>query len=132
MYQPTTQPKFPIYGVVQNGTIHPGMLDGSGELLSGYALFPADATGKVTVTVRVGTSFISVDQARRNIDAEIPDHGTSQMQDARTARPQTLERTAQITRSAWAEKLDRFALEGATEVQKDIFWTGIAHALQVK
>jgi putative alpha-1,2-mannosidase len=108
------------------------MLDGSGELLSGFALFPADTTGKVTVTVRVGTSFISVDQARRNINAEIPDHGTSQMQDVRTAIPQTLERTAQITRSAWAEKLDRFALEGATEVQKDIFWTGIAHALQVK
>ena len=121
-----------MYGVVQNATIRPGMLDGSGELLSGYALFPADTTGKVTVTVRVGTSFISVDQARQNIDAEIPDHGTEQMRDARTARPQTLERTAQITRSAWAEKLDRFALEGATEEQKDIFWTGIAHALQVK
>ncbi|KAF8224652.1 hypothetical protein L208DRAFT_1380995 [Tricholoma matsutake] len=81
MYQSITQPKFPMYGVVQNTTIHPGMLDGSGKLLSGYALFSANTTG-------------------------------------------------QIICSTWAEKLGCFALEGATEVQKDIFWMGITHALQ--
>ncbi|KAF8240930.1 hypothetical protein L208DRAFT_1420325 [Tricholoma matsutake] len=130
MYWPIKQPKFPMYGVVQNTTIHPEMLDGSGKLLSGYALFSADTTGQVTVTICIGTSFISVDQATQNINAEIPDHGTSQMQGAHTARPQTLECTAQIMCSAWAEKLGCFALEGTMEVQKDIFWMGITHALQ--
>lgn len=128
-YHPTASDA-PLYGVVQNATTRQGVLQGDGELLSGYALFPPDATGKVVVTVRIGTSFISVDQARRNIDNEIPDQDTSQTPDNRTAGPQTLERTAQITRSAWAEKLDRFSLEGATEAQKEVFWTGIAHALQ--
>ena len=118
---------------MQNTTTYPGIFTGSGKLLYGYAaLSPPDTTGKVTVTVRVGTSFISIDQARRNIDAEIPDHDTSKTEDSHLSRSQTLERTAQITRSAWAEKLNRFSLEGATEVQKDIFWTGVAHALQVK
>jgi putative alpha-1,2-mannosidase len=112
---------------VQNVTNSPGVLESGGQLLSGYAIFPPGATRKVTVNVRVGTSFISMDQARRNIDNEIPDDDTSR----HIAGPQTLERTSQITRSAWAEKLDRFALEGATEVQKEVFWTGVAHALQV-
>jgi len=121
-----------LYGIVQNATSHPGLRVGDGQLLSGYALLPPDEKKEtVTVTVRVGTSFISLDQARRNIDAEIPDYDTSQGQDTLAAGPQTLERTAQITRTAWTERLDRFTLEGATEVQKEVFWTGVAHALQV-
>lgn len=124
----------PLYGIVQNTTVQTGALDGDGKLLSGYAAFPSNGTGKITVVVRVGTSFISVDQARRNIDTEIPDRrysDISSVDDNRPDGPQTLEHTARITRSAWAEKLDLFALEGATEVQKEVFWTGVAHALQV-
>ena len=30
----------------------------------------------------------------------------------------------------WVEKLDRFEIEGATEEQKKVFWTGVVHALQ--
>ncbi|KAG5648805.1 hypothetical protein DXG03_000154 [Asterophora parasitica] len=106
------------YGTVQNSTTHPGALSGEGTLLAGYALFPSQR-GKVIVSVRVGTSFISIDQARQNIDEEIPD-GTAS----------TLEHTAHRVRTAWTEKLDRFALQGASEVQKEVFWTGVAHALQ--
>jgi hypothetical protein len=122
-----------LYGIVQNTTVQTGALDGDGQLLSGYAAFPSNGTGKITVTVRVGTSFISVDQARRNIDVEIPDRysDVSSAVDSHPDGPQTLEHTARITRSAWAEKLDLFTLEGATEVQKEVFWTGVAHALQV-
>jgi putative alpha-1,2-mannosidase len=116
---------------VQNATSYPGSREGDGKLLSGYALLPLNENGKVAVTVRVGTSFISVDQARRNIDAEIPDNDTSQVQGSLSSGPQTLERTAHIMRAVWTERLDMFALEGATEVQKEIFWTGVIHALQV-
>ncbi|KAF5371481.1 hypothetical protein D9615_009625 [Tricholomella constricta] len=93
------------FGVVQNATTYPGSLSGKGTLLAGYALFPSQK-GRVVVN------------ARRNIDEEIPDASN-------------LENTAHKTRTAWTEKLDRFALEGATEVQKEVFWTGVAHALQV-
>ncbi|KAG6832063.1 hypothetical protein H0H92_005485 [Tricholoma furcatifolium] len=101
------------YGTVQNNTRHPSALSGEGPLLSGYAAFQPNSI----VTVRVGTSFISTDQARANIDAEVPD-GT------------TLEDTVQKTKAAWSEKLDLFKLEGTTEEQQDVFWTGVAHALQ--
>ena len=75
------------------------------------------------VTLWVSTSFISMDQARRNIDDEIPDTKTTQ--DPHWT-PQSLEQTAQLTRSAWLEELDRFALKDATEVQKEVFWTGVS------
>lgn len=115
------------YGIIQNSTAHPGMLSGTGPLLLGYTLL-TPVNGKTVVSIRVGTSFISIDQARRNIDAEAPDATSPGSQ---SKGPQTLEETARLTRAAWTEKLDIFAIEGATEVQKDVFWTGVAHALQV-
>ncbi|RDB30237.1 hypothetical protein Hypma_007086 [Hypsizygus marmoreus] len=105
------------FGIVQNSTIHPGILSGEGSLLSGYALFSGGTGKKTTVALRIGTSFISVDQARRNIDAEIP--GAT-----------SLDQTAKLTRAAWTEKLNLFILEGASDVQKEVFYTGVVHALQ--
>ncbi|KAJ6544363.1 glycosyl hydrolase family 92-domain-containing protein [Mycena capillaripes] len=105
---------FAAWGVVQNGSAVAGAAGGNGSLLSGYARF---AAGTHMVNVRVGVSFISVDQARQNLDAGIPD-GTP------------LEETARQTRAAWAEKLDRITLEGASEVDKEVFYTAFFHALQ--
>ncbi|CDO69451.1 Glycoside Hydrolase Family 92 protein [Trametes cinnabarina] len=105
---------FEGFGVAQNGTVKEHAADGSGALLSGFARF---APGTKRVNVRIGVSFISVDQARKNLDKEIPD-GT------------TLEETAEKTRSAWAEKLDRVKVEGASQEESEIFYTGIFHTLQ--
>ncbi|VDC01005.1 unnamed protein product, partial [Peniophora sp. CBMAI 1063] len=105
---------FSEFGTVQNDTNRARERERNGTLLSGYAVFDDDTT---TVDVRVGVSFISVEQARRNLDSEIPD-GTS------------LEETARGTREGWAEKLDRFVVEGASEEQREVFYTGLFHALQ--
>jgi putative alpha-1,2-mannosidase len=101
---------------VQNGSSNVGATAGEGSLLSAYARF---AAGTSNVNVRVGMSFISVAQARWNLDAEIPD-GVP------------LEETARQTRAAWAEKLDRITLEGASEADKEVFYTAFFHALQVR
>ena len=85
-------------------------------MLGAYARF--ESSGPTVVDVRVGVSFISVDQARKNLEAEIPD-GTS------------LEQTAQATRAQWAEKLGRVKVEGASADQRATFYTGIFHTLQV-
>lgn len=106
---------FASYGTAQNGTIAENATSGEGTLLSGFARF---AEGTKVVNVRVGVSFISVEQARKNLDTEIPD-GT------------TLETTAEKTRAAWAEKLDRIKVEGATEEENEIFYTAVFHTLQV-
>ncbi|KAJ6473124.1 glycosyl hydrolase family 92-domain-containing protein [Mycena sanguinolenta] len=105
---------FTEWGVVKNGSVATGAKAADGSLLSAYARF---ASGTRTVNVRVGVSFISVDQARRNLDAEIPDD-------------MTLEETARRTRAAWAEKLDRIILEGASEADKEVFYTAFFHSLQ--
>ncbi|KAJ7499911.1 glycoside hydrolase family 92 protein [Mycena latifolia] len=105
---------FAAWGVVQNGSVRVGAEAAEGSLLSGYARF---VEGARVVNVRVGVSFISVEQARRNLESEIPD-GVQ------------LEETARKTRTAWAEKLDRIALEGATEEDKEVFYTAFFHSLQ--
>lgn len=99
-----------------NGSVRPGKTSATGTQLSAYVRF-ADSVKRVDV--RVGVSFISVDQARKNLDDEIPD-GT------------VLEDTAQKTRSAWADKLDRIEIEGATDDQKTVFYTAVFHSLQVR
>ena len=106
---------FASFGIAQNGTNAEGAAEGRGAMLSGYARF---ARGTRRVEVRVGVSFISIEQARRNLDAEVPD-GTA------------LERTAERTRAAWAEKLDRIRIEGASEEESEVFYTAVFHALQV-
>ncbi|KAF7983020.1 hypothetical protein HWV62_24658 [Athelia sp. TMB] len=103
---------FESWGVANNGTVHAGENEGNGTMLSGYATFKA-----TIVNVRVGVSFISIEQARRNLDSEIPDG-------------KTLEETARDTREAWAEKLDLIQIEGASEDELQTFYTGFFHTLQ--
>ena len=106
---------FVAFGTVQNGTVRAGDSARDGTMLGGYAVFPRDTH---TVDVRIGVSFISVEQARRNLDKEIPD-GT------------TLEQTARTTRAAWAEKLDRVQIQGGSREQLETFYTALFHTLQV-
>ncbi|KAG6899890.1 hypothetical protein C0993_005689 [Termitomyces sp. T159_Od127] len=101
------------HGTIQNSTISPLSTSGQGPLLSAYVQFPPHNV----VDVRIGTSFISIEQARANIDVEIPDG-------------MALEETVRVVKTKWIEKLDMFALEGASEEQKQVFFTGVAHALQ--
>lgn len=74
--------------------------------------------GELVVEVRVGTSFISKEQAEANLHDEVPD-GTP------------LEETARDTREAWVNKLELVKVEGATEEQREVLYTGIFHTLQV-
>ena len=106
---------FSSWGVAQNGTISNGTMQGNGSVLSGYARFGSDVK---QVNVRIGVSFISIDQARKNLDAEIPDG-------------KSLEDTAWSTRAAWAEKLDRIQVKGATHDQLTTLYTAFFHTLQV-
>ena len=106
---------FISWGTANSGIIHADEHVRNDTSLSGYAIFPLQTK---VVNVRIGVSFISVDQARINLDTEIPD-GVS------------LETTAYNTRKAWAEKLDRIQLQGATEENKTTFYTAFYHTLQV-
>jgi predicted alpha-1,2-mannosidase len=92
------------YGSTQQ---QPGLATGA------YAKFKT--TDGEVVEARVGTSFISVEQARQNLKAEIPNWD--------------FEAVRRSLRSTWNEKLGRIAVEGATDDQRKIVYTGLYHAL---
>lgn len=114
---------FESYGIIQNNThVDSDIRQAAGPLLSAYARFtPTEVerrAGELVVEVRVGTSFISKEQAEANLHDEVPD-GTP------------LEETARDTREAWVNKLELVKVEGATEEQREVLYTGIFHTLQV-
>ncbi len=72
---------------------------------------PSDAP----VEVRVGISYISVEQARRNLTEDIPAWGFEKVKNA--------------TRAAWSQALSKITVTGATEKQKKIFYTALYRSM---
>jgi predicted alpha-1,2-mannosidase len=68
-----------------------------------------------TIEVRVGLSYISADQARRNLEREIPNW--------------TFEHVKSTTRTLWNEALGRIRTLGGTERQRTIFYTALYRSL---
>jgi predicted alpha-1,2-mannosidase len=79
--------------------------------------FTADfaATAESQVEVRVGISYISAEQARRNLEAEIPAWRFDQVKAA--------------GREEWNRALGRIMVTGGTEKQRTIFYSGLYRAL---
>ncbi|KAI0391393.1 glycoside hydrolase family 92 protein [Xylariaceae sp. FL0594] len=110
---------FESYGTTSARSVFSGSLTASGNNLGGYVRFSANTH---RVEVRTGISFVSIEQARRNLDIEI--------QDGRT-----FEDTVEQAKAAWLEKLGRVIIEGTNDTdaqhdQRTIWYTGLYHALQ--
>ncbi|HXS73048.1 MAG TPA: GH92 family glycosyl hydrolase, partial [Rhodanobacteraceae bacterium] len=75
-----------------------------------------DASHGATVDVRVGISYVSLANARANLDAEIP-QGTSP------------EQIRQRANAAWNDALSRIAITGGTSDQRSMFYTALYHTL---
>jgi len=106
---------FAHWGTVANGTQRAGERAARGVKLSGYVGFQQHTK---TIDIRVGVSFISIEQARRNLEKEIPDSTR-------------LESTARRTREEWRKKLETVQVEGADDDELSIFYTALFHTLQV-
>jgi predicted alpha-1,2-mannosidase len=72
-------------------------------------------TAGEVVEARVGTSFISIEQARKNLQQEIPTWNFVSMQ--------------QALRQEWNAKLGEISIAGATEDQRRIFYTALYHSM---
>lgn len=104
---------FTVWGAWAGGKTSPGLATVSGTH-SGIAVnFPNGAAG--AVEWRVGSSYISVDQARRNLEKEIPAWDFA-----------AVKRRA---RDAWNEALGKVAVTGGTEDEKTIFYTAMERSL---
>jgi predicted alpha-1,2-mannosidase len=99
---------------IYSGTFsRPGQDELTSANVGAYVSF--DTKQDATVDVEVGTSFISIDQARANLDAEMPGWNFDGLRD-------TLKNT-------WNQKLGIATIEGATGDQRHIFYSGLYHAL---
>jgi len=99
------------FGTWSADSIFAGRTETAGTRCGAYADFQTKA-GEA-VTVQVGTSFISIDQARENINRELP--GFDQ------------ESLAASTRREWNGKLSKIQIGGVDDTTKRIFYTAMFH-----
>lgn len=104
---------------VTNGNRTEAEMERTGNFTGAYVKFHQDTT---RVEVRTGISFVSIEQARRNLNIEAP--STS-----------TLEDTVNDVKQAWLEKLGRVTIEGVNKTSSDqdprtIWYTSLFHSLQ--
>jgi predicted alpha-1,2-mannosidase len=122
---PLKLPNFKGYFVVRfrqpfvAKTVYEGVLQWPGkDAVDGVnvgAFVSFDTSVASTVEAQVGTSFISIAQARANLDAEMPGWNFDGIRDA--------------LRATWNAKLGIASLQGASDDQRRIFYTGLYHAL---
>ncbi len=74
------------------------------------------APGARVLELRYGVSFISVDQAKKNLHREIPTWG--------------LDRIRQQARAQWNDALGRIVVEGGTPAQRRVFYTALYRCME--
>jgi len=100
-------------GTYEGSDLHPDRTSLSSINVGAYATF--NSTTEKVVEVRIGTSFISIEQARANLQKEIPNWD--------------FEGARQALKEVWDQKLSLISIDGATDDQRTIFYTGLYHAL---
>jgi predicted alpha-1,2-mannosidase len=95
--------------------IHQGKLvEGPGCARIGAFITLGDTSGH-PVTVTVGTSFTSIEEAEKNLDAEIGGRGFDEIE--------------QAAEESWDKSLSRIEVEGGTQEQRSVFYTALYHSL---
>jgi len=104
------------WGTWLDGKLEPGgkSTKGQAESKSGAWLTFAPKAGR-PVLMKIGISFVSVEQARRNLAAEIPGFDFAATHAAAVAR--------------WNSALSKVEIKGATTEQKQIFYTALYHTM---
>jgi predicted alpha-1,2-mannosidase len=74
------------------------------------------SASQATLEFRYGVSFISAEQAQKNLRREIPAWGFDRVKDAAKAR--------------WNETLGRIAVEGGTPAQRRVFYTALYRSFE--
>lgn len=77
--------------------------------------FTYDTEENEAIEVKMGVSFVSIENARLNMNTEQPGFD--------------FEKIAAAARSQWNKELSRILVEGGTKDEKTIFYTGLYHVL---
>ncbi|HCT29453.1 MAG TPA: hypothetical protein DIW31_01675 [Bacteroidales bacterium] len=103
---------FSSSGIVNNQVVKLGEKKDSGQDLKAFFNFATDKNEQILVKVAI--SAVSVESARKNLDAEISDWNFDNIK--------------MKAKDAWNEVLSKITVEG-TEDQKTIFYTAMYHAM---
>jgi len=101
------------YGIWKNETKIPGIYKTEGDDFGAYLSFGKDAG---MVKMKVGISYVSVENAIDNLNAEITGSFDSELKE---------------TQQTWNKYLNKIAVEGGTADEKTIFYTALYHNLLV-
>jgi predicted alpha-1,2-mannosidase len=104
---------FASYGTWKAHAVTSGAKTSGGPQSGAYVTF--DASSAHTVTLKVGLSFVSVDGARANLDAENPGWDFNAVAARSTA--------------SWNDYLSRVSVTGGTQDQQRTFYTALYHVL---
>lgn len=95
-------------GVLANGSIDTGQLQGSGENAAIVLAFPAQVGN---VGIRYGVSFIDAEQAKKNLQREISAYDVNVV--------------AKAAQDIWNRTLGKIKVEGGSEDDKVVFYTSL-------
>jgi len=100
----------------------------SGDDIGAWMSF--DTTPGEDISVAVAVSFVSIENARENLEKELAGtvFATGGAVDAATA-DEAFDRVKADARGEWNRLLGRIEVEGGTEEQKRVFYTALYHAL---
>ena len=108
---------FASFGTWNGAAVHESVRTESGGAGQPGAFARFRLQGGERVSVQVGTSFTSVEEARRNLRAEMPDWD--------------FERASRESEAVWQRALAQIEIRGASADQERIFYTALYHALQM-
>src|ERR1035437_2613155 len=96
-----------------SGDIYPFKEAETGDKIGAFVDYHTD--NKEQILVKVALSYVSVEGARKNLEAELKDWD--------------FDRVKNEAKEIWNNELSRIKIEGATKQQKEIFYTALYHSL---
>jgi predicted alpha-1,2-mannosidase len=97
------------FGTWIDNELEPGAKEKSGKNIGVYSTYSTFAGEQIDV--KAGFSFISTDQARQNVEKEIPDWDFARIKNQ--------------GRKIWNRALNKIQIKGGTERQRTMFYTGL-------
>lgn len=101
------------YGIWENNILKPSQLSTQGKSMGAYFGFNSD--GLEPVLLKVGISYVSIENARLNRETEIPGWD--------------FDAVRQSAKDEWNKYLGLIEIEGGTEEERIIFYTALYHTM---
>jgi predicted alpha-1,2-mannosidase len=112
-YAESSRP-FTVWGAWEGDKVSPGLASQTGNHIGMAVTFPDSAASPVEW--RVGISYLSVEQARRNVREQIPAWNFAAVKSR--------------ARNAWNQALGKIAVSGGSADEKAIFYTALYRSLE--